>query len=54
VTLSLHNGPDPAQLRAYRTSATEDCQAIEPVTLQDGRASFTMPAESIVTLTTVD
>jgi O-glycosyl hydrolase len=51
VTVTLRNGPEIARFRAVRTSATEDCQVVEPVTVEDGRATWVMPGQSIVTLT---
>jgi hypothetical protein len=51
VALTLRGGPDVARLRAIRTSATEDCQVVEPVEIQGGTGSFSMPGECIVTLT---
>lgn len=51
VSLTLRNGPSIARFQAVRTSATEDGQAVEPVTVEDGRATLEMPAQSIVTLT---
>lgn len=51
VTLTLPNGPDVTRLQVIRTSATEDCQVVEPVEIRGGKASFVMPGECIVTLT---
>jgi O-glycosyl hydrolase len=51
LNLSFMNLKDFPSLDAYRTSATENLTATEPVTVRQNKASVTMPPLSIVTLT---
>jgi O-glycosyl hydrolase len=51
VTVTLRDGPKVARFRAIRTSATEDGREIEPVVVREGRTTFAMPGQCIMTLT---
>jgi glucuronoarabinoxylan endo-1,4-beta-xylanase len=52
VSLSLADVGDVKTLGVYRTSAEERLEKLDPVTLNEGKATFDMPASSMVTLTT--
>lgn len=54
VSVILRGGPHVSRWQVIRTSATEDCLVVTPVDVQDGRATFEMPPQSIVTLTTAE
>ena len=54
VTLTLRGTPEVASLRTIRTSATESGAVLAATAVTDGKATLTVPAESIVTLTNLD
>jgi O-glycosyl hydrolase len=53
VRLALKNIPAPDGFTHYRTSAEEALEKQNPVAVENGVAALQMPAESIVTLTTI-
>jgi glucuronoarabinoxylan endo-1,4-beta-xylanase len=53
ITLTLKGVKDVSTLEAHRTSASESGQDVGAVTVESDKASVTLPARSIVTLTTV-
>lgn len=52
VTLTLENVPAAEQLKAYRTMAGENLERLDPLSVDSGKATLELPAESMVTLTT--
>jgi O-glycosyl hydrolase len=54
VTLTLKGTPAVESLRTIRTSATESGAVLAPTAVGGGRATLTLPGESIVTLTNVE
>ena len=51
ITLTLKGSLAPRSLQVVRTTAEEDFKTLPPVAMTGGKASFTMPKQSIVTLT---
>jgi O-glycosyl hydrolase len=54
VTLTLRGTPATESLKTIRTSASESGAVLAPTPVSGGRATLTLPAESIVTLTNVE
>ena len=53
ITLKLEQAGNIPQLNMIRTSATEDCATLDPLPIVDAAGKFEMPAQSIITLTTL-
>jgi O-glycosyl hydrolase len=50
ITLDVKAGPHLKTFQTYCTSATQDCAKLADVTVSNGKASVTLPAQSVVTL----